>query len=443
MPQEKEVYACLRQHIDQFPVIDCHEHTVGPHAAPDNREPIAYLIPGYLLEGDLQTVVYPGWRGAREDMWAFLSDQSIATEAKWPLFERIWRQTEHTAYAHVTKRILRDVYQESEMSLPGLLRIRDRLLNLRDPAVYRQVLDTANIRCRLTDIYFIDRKAYVAGQYQVYERDRFLIPLPEFHGVRSWQDVWDQTKAIGITVTSLDQYLSACFDIFRRMKEQGAIGMKNQAAYRRTLAYDTPSGAEAERLFNRFIADPRQSLGWPEAKPLDDYLFHRFMEMARDLEWPVQIHTGHMAGIRNDIAKTNAVLFTPVLELHRDVRFDLFHGNWPFMGEYLYLGKNYPNVHLDLCWLHIIDPVYARNLLSEGLTTVPHSKFHAFGGDYCDEILHAAAHLSIARDVVASALAERVATGWLNEDQALAVAADWFFNNPNEFFNLGFEPFRP
>jgi len=49
-----------------------------------------------------------------------------------------------------------------------------------------------------------------------------------------------------------------------------------------------------------------------------------------------------MAGIRNDIAKTNAVHLTPVLELHRDVRFDLFHGNWPYMGEYLYLARTTP-----------------------------------------------------------------------------------------------------
>lgn len=88
-------------------------------------------------------------------------------------------------------------------------------------------------------------------------------------------------------------------------------------------------------------------------------------------------------------------------------------------------------------WLPIIDPVYAKNLLSEGLGAVPHAKFHAFGGDYRDEILHAAAHLSIARDVVAAALAEQVAWRWINEDQALQIAADWLFNNPNEFFGLG------
>ena len=440
MSERSEIYNRLRQRIDAFPVIDCHEHTTGPGAAPENREPIACLIPGYL-QSDLMSVVYPGWPGARDGMWEFLNDQEVATEDKWPLFERLWRSTEHTAYARVTRHILKEVYEEQEMSLAALQRIRERLLNLKDPEVYRQVLDEAHIRCRLVDVW-PDMKAFLAGTFEPYECDRLLISLPQFHAVRNWQNVWDLTQVIGASVTSLDGYLEACRDIFRRMKARGAVGMKDQSAYNRTLAYDNPPRADAERLFNAMMADPRRALGWPEARPLDDYLFHRFMEMARDLELPVQLHTGHMAGVRNDIAKTNAVYLTPVLELHRDVRFDLFHGNWPYMGEYLYLGKNYPNVHLDLCWLHIIDPIFAKNLLSEGLTTVPHGKFHAFGGDYGDEVLHAAAHLSIARDVVAAALAEQVEYRWIDEDEALHIAADWLFNNPNEFFGLGFERFE-
>jgi hypothetical protein len=441
LSERSEIYAALRARIEPLPVIDCHEHTLGPQAAPENREPIACLIAGYVLS-DLQAAMYPGFPGARADLETFLADQDVPTEEKWPLFESLWRTTEHTAYARVTKRILRDVYGEDSLSLAALQRIRERLVDLRDPQVYRQVLDQAGIRCRLVDVW-PNMKAYLAGDFQVYERDRLMISLPQFHAVRSWQNVWDLTQVIGVSVTSLDGYLAACREIFCGMRERGALGLKDQSAYTRTLAYANPARAEAERLFNRFMADPRSALGWPEARPLDDYLFHRFLEMARDLDLPVQLHTGHMAGIRNDIAKTNAVHLTPVLELHCDVRFDLFHGNWPYMGEYLYLGKNYPNVRLDLCWLHIIDPLYAMNLLSEGLGTVPHSKFHAFGGDYGDTILHAAGHLSIARDVVAAALAEQVEYRWINEAEAVQIAADWLFNNPNEFFRLGFERCDP
>jgi hypothetical protein len=40
---------------------------------------------------------------------------------------------------------------------------------------------------------------------------------------------------------------------------------------------------------------------------------------------------------------------------------------------------------------------------------------------------------------VAGTLARLVERGWLEEEQALSLAADWLYNNPNRFFGLGLE----
>ncbi len=109
-------------------------------------------------------------------------------------------------------------------------------------------------------------------------------------------------------ITSLGEFLEAVFSIFERLVERGAIGFKDQSAYSRSISYELVPTSDAERQFNTMLADPRNSLGWPEGKPLNDYLFHQFMRFARDLELPVQLHTGHMAGIRNRVDKTNAAL---------------------------------------------------------------------------------------------------------------------------------------
>jgi predicted TIM-barrel fold metal-dependent hydrolase len=166
------------------------------------------------------------------------------------------------------------------------------------------------------------------------------------------------------------------------------------------------------------------------------------MRFARELDLPVQVHTGHMAHIRNRVDKANAAHLAPVLELHSKVRFDLFHGNWPYMGDLLFLGKNYPNVTLDLCWVHIIDPLYAQELLKRAVMTVPHAKIHGFGGDYRDLPEFTAAHLAIAREVIAGGLADLVECGWLEEEEAIHLAAEWLFNNPNRFYKLGMEPYE-
>jgi predicted TIM-barrel fold metal-dependent hydrolase len=71
--------------------------------------------------------------------------------------------------------------------------------------------------------------------------------------------------------------------------------------------------------------------------------------MARDLELPVQLHTGHLAGLYGDITKANAVQLADLFLLHRDVRFDLFHANWPYGGE----SCSWSRVSPMWCWISV------------------------------------------------------------------------------------------
>ncbi|TKJ47754.1 hypothetical protein CEE34_02275 [Candidatus Aerophobetes bacterium Ae_b3a] len=424
-------FRSIRKAIDEIPVIDCHDHSMGYRSAPEYKEPIASLIREYV-ESDLMSV------GAEPHM-EMLKDQTLSTEQKWPVFQKLWKATEHTSYARVTKLIMEKFYGESGMSLEALMRIGQRLLKLRDEKVYEKILDDAGIVCRLVNIW-IDLKKYLEGKYRMPGRDRMLVPLPDFHHINSYEAIQKIADILGKKVTSLDEYVGLCGEVFSRMKKRGTIGMKDQSAYNRPIKFSNATREEAERVFNKIIENPRFSVGFPELTPLSDYLFHQFMRMARKLDFFVQIHTGHMAGIRNEISKTNAVLFTSVLEMHSEVRFDIFHGNWPYDGEVLYLAKNYSNVHIDACWLNVIDAYYARKLFANSIMAVPHTKIHGFGADYTGAPEYAASHLLIAKDAIAAGLAEVVDMGWLKKKEAIKIAVDWLFNNPNEWYKLGFDP---
>jgi hypothetical protein len=427
----------LREQIDAMPVIDCHEHMSGPEARPPYKEPIAALTHGYILS-DLQAAGF----GISDRELAQLEDQAVPTDKKWPLFEKVWRATEHTAYARVTKLVLKNVYGQSALTRGALDQVAGQLA-AQDEAAYFRTIDEAGIRTMLVDVLgWLPEGlgSYLEGRKIFPAKWRLMISLPDLHPTNLTREAIDRIASLADRhITSLDDYLEAVFAIFGRCVERGVIGIKDQSAYSRIIAYDLVPKAEAEKQFNLLLADPRNSLGWPEGKPLNDYLFHQYMRFARDLNLPVQLHTGHMAGIRNRVDKTNAAYLAPVLELHRDVRFDLFHGNWPYLGDLLFLGKNYPNVSLDCCWLHIIDPDYAIELLERSVLTMPHTKVHGFGGDYGDVPEFVAGHLYIARENIAAALTRLIERGWLGEEEAVSLAADWLFNNPNRFFKLGFE----
>jgi predicted TIM-barrel fold metal-dependent hydrolase len=225
--------------------------------------------------------------------------------------------------------------------------------------------------------------------------------------------------------------------VFERYRRFGAVAFKDQSAYEQTIAFGEPDRKKAQELFDWFMADPRRELEFPGAqKPLGDYLFHRFMGMAADMQLPVQVHTGELAGVRNDIRRADALHLIPILDRCRDVRFDLFHVNWPHGDSMLFLGKNYPNVSIDLCWANIIDPVFCQNFLKQALSSMPHGKIHGYGSDFMGFPDRVWAHLSIARDNIAVALSQMVDMEYLSLDEAKQVAREWLYENPKAFYRL-------
>jgi len=450
----EECYGRILESIKQMPVVDCHEHLAVPSAyVTPPKEPLSFLLRGYFFT-DLRSA------GMSPSELLFLQDDDVPTEEKWPVFKTYWLRTEHTAYAREIKGTMR-YYGEDEINLESLQRLRKKTGILNEER-YLKFLDSSNIKALIVNIFCQpeELKRFIQGKTKLPQCYKLVIPLSTLHGIGeaftpyfgkgpwSFQGIQNIAGIIDETVTSLDEFLGTVQKIMRRLKELGAVGMKEQSAYTRSLDFALTTRNEAEELFNRCLADPNNKLGWPESKPLDDFLFHEFMRFAREMKLPVQIHTGYLGGVRNRVDKANAALFTKVLELHQDVAFDLFHGNWPYMGDLLFLAKNYPNVYFNMCWLHIGDPLYSRELLERAVVTVPHKKIFGFGGDYGGgpqwegpELIPA--HLALAQENIAWALSNIVHKRWLSENQAIEIGADWLFNNPNEFYRLGLKPYIP
>jgi len=427
MRSTAKCYDELREYCESVPLVDCHDHS--GECGPKYADAIQVVVGGYFAS-DLHSA------SSDEDM-ALIQDQNRSLEERWPALERAWKRTRFTGYGQVTQRVLKEFYDETELTLEALHRMADRLPDLTDAQAFEGLLDKAGIVARLEDVW-PDVNKVVDGSLAMSPRGRLMISLPGLHGICDYNGVQSLVSPLKRTVTALDEYLDACRELFEAHKQYGAVGFKDQSAYSRALDYGNPTHAEAEAVFNWFMEDPRRRASYPDGvRPLDDYLFHAFMRMARDLDLPVQIHTGHMAGIRNDIAKTNAVGLTRILELHSNVRFDLFHANWPYGGELMYLGKNYPNAAIDFCWANIIDPIYCQRLFQQALSAMPHGKVHGYGSDYGGSPDRAWAHAQIGRDNVAIALSELVEMEYLDLDGAREVAHAWLFGNANEFFRLG------
>ncbi len=420
-------YAELRSHLEAGPLIDTHDHSQS--CGPRYTDAVQVLTGGYAAH-DMMSAA----RGGEYDE---MIDTTRPLEDRWPVVERLWRATKNTGYSRVTRLVLEEFYGVTEVTLDSLQSLTGRLPDYSDPVLFESVLEKALIEARIVNVW-PQLTEIVDGSHELTPRARLTIGLPGFHSIKTREEIDAITSAVGARVTSLDGYVEACREIFAAFARYGAVAFKDQSAYTRPLDYGPRDRAGAEDVFGRMIADPNASVDYPRgAKPLSDYLFHTFLEMAAELDLPVQIHTGHLAGNYGDIRGTNAAHLAPLLEMHRDVRFDLFHANWPYGGEFLFLGKNYPNVRLNFCWANVIDPAYCKALFRQALSAVPRIKIHAHGSDYSGFPDRAWAAARIARDNVACALAEAVAQGETDLDEARETATMWFYTNPREFFRLG------
>ena len=422
-------YQELREHCESLPIIDCHDHSssVGVKWV----DPIE-MLEGMYLTSDLQSAAL----GAEGE---FRTDTSRSLEERWPVVDKAWRRCCHTGYAQVAGRVLKKFYGIDELTLDALKSLEGRMLDMSDQDACDAMLARANIALRLVNIWPLT-KCVLDGTLKLPPRSRLVVPLPEFHRPRNYEAVQQQVGAVGRKVTSLDEYLAACREIFEAYKRLGAVAFKDQSAYTRKINYTNPTRREAEELFHWMMEDPRRSAGYPDGfAPLSDFLFHEFLRMARDLQMPVQLHTGIQAWNWNDVRNANAVQLTPIFELHRDVRFDLFHANWPYGGELLFLAKNYPNVTMDFCWANMIDPVACQRLLKQALSCVPHGKIHGYGSDISSMPERSWAHAEIGRDNIAIALSDMIDLDYIDLDDAKQIARMWLFDNPNEFFSLGLQ----
>jgi predicted TIM-barrel fold metal-dependent hydrolase len=243
----------------------------------------------------------------------------------------------------------------------------------------------------------------------------------------------------GLTITSFEAWLRASVKAIDVALNSGAVALKDTSAYKRSLLFERPTRAYAEKEFNDFlyalyrdnVHDQIPILG----HKAQNYIMHHILEAANERELVLQVHTGLQEGTGNYIAWSDPVLMTNLYIQYPGVRFDIFHIGYPYHNQLSALAKNFPNVFIDMCWAQIISPQACINSLTEWLEVVPYNKISAFGGDYA--IIDAVyGHLVMARENVSRALATKVDQGLFDLDRAKEIAERLFFSNPALLFGL-------
>jgi uncharacterized protein len=155
-------------------------------------------------------------------------------------------------------------------------------------------------------------------------------------------------KDCGLTKppAQLDDYLAkAVTATLERQKRAGAIAVKFEAAYLRSLDFEEVSKSDAQGIYFGSRSNP---LADGLYKKLQDYIFRYIAAECGRLDLAVHIHAAYGAGGYFHIAGANPLLLESVLNdpKLRKTNFAMLHGGWPFTREVAALLSK-PNAYAD------------------------------------------------------------------------------------------------
>jgi uncharacterized protein len=211
-----------------------------------------------------------------------------------------------------------------------------------------------------------------------------------------------------------------------RMRSNGAVGIKFEAAYLRALDFDDPDPAAASRIYARYVHGGTPSHA--EYKTLEDYLFRAITREAGRQKLAVQIHVLETFGGFYATHGSAPHLLEPAFNdsTLRGTKFIIVHGGWPLIGETQALLSK-PNVYADISMMDdIVSPTILAGVLRQWLGEWPDKVL--FGTDAFDggaeqgweQVAWVASNTT--RRALAIALTGMMRDGEITRDRAQALA---------------------
>lgn len=420
-----DLYNGLLKEISALPVIDCHEHLMSEQEYLE-KPADAFTLFSHYCRHDL--------RSAGMDLE--MANQVLFTDAdidwKWEQFAPFYTYCQDTSYFRAAHLALEKFYGEKRLTAENVHLISEKVRCEHTSGIYARILDACNIvkvmNCDGDLRDTMDGRICQSVRAKVCWDDEVGHPML----VRPAQEILTQQMELAGNIEDKQLGLARNMDDVDEILTQHIRKAAADGAY--AIKFMMVNGIPADR--KKAEEELQYALTHPSEKirrlpELASYLYVKQMQLAAQYGLICTVHTGYW----DDFREYAAEKLLSVLPQVPEARFDVYHMGYPHGRSAILLGKNWSNVYLNMAWTYIINPKFARDTLDEMLQMVPVNKIFAFGGDYrVPEKIWG--HLTMARETIASVLADRVASHQMTTERALDVAAMMFYENPKRFYGL-------
>ncbi len=242
------------------------------------------------------------------------------------------------------------------------------------------------------------------------------------------------------TPATLDEYLAKVVTAtLERQKRGGAVAVKFEAAYLRSLDFEDVSKSDARSIYfgSRKTSPPDAAY-----KKLQDYIFRYIAAECGRLELAVHLHAAYGAGGYFRIGGANPLLLESVLNdpKLRKTNFVLLHGGWPFTREVAALLSK-PNAYADFSEQTFMNyPRGVADAIREWLERAPEKVLFATDAyPFSEEMGWEEAGWVAAttgREALGLALTEMMHDGEITRDRAVEIARMVMRENARRLYRL-------
>jgi predicted TIM-barrel fold metal-dependent hydrolase len=409
----------LLEAMQSLRTVDCHSHTCLRRAYYESGEKNLFNLMAYF-ERDIQ--------GATGQSSGQLYAPAASAEERWAILRGVLARTRNVSYWRHNLEVYRGLFglEDDELHDGNWHALNERIKErTADPNWYGHVThEVCGLRTQVRNVPW----------FEDWEPEYFTAILRmesalNLHDAGPRQSLEQHLNQSFTDLAALKQGLA---DLVEEYRQRGSRGIKLAHAYGRTLDSEDVPEAAAVMVFEKALRGV--ALTAAEVKQLQDHLIFFLAGLAGDLGQVFQIHTG-VQGNWGHIPDSNPLHLLPLLRAHPHTRFDLFHAGYPFSREMGMIGKHYPNVWLNMCWMYVITMEGSRQSLSEWIDLVPGERLLGFGSDVgWPEFIYG--HLLMARSCLADMLAKKVRRDFLSGTAALDLVRMMLHDNAVALYGL-------
>ena len=433
--KDKKLYQDIRTAVDSIKVFDTHEHLIYESEWKDRKIDFYNIFLVYV-EGDLLS------SGLSLDDSEKLVSPEIDLKEKWKIFYPYWDLAKNTNYSKSAMIILEDLFSQKTVDYDTTVKVTGQLIKAKDTDYFNKILkEKAGIEYILNDL---DPLEQLSGINQFEPDYNYFLPILRVDKpvmISSQSELEKMEKESDTSIYSFTDYLKYIDTLFEKRLDS-IYGIKIGIAYSRDINIFNVSRYDAEKSFGKLLN--LKKYGWhrvtdidkvsiEDLRPFQDYMFHYFIKKAVAQDLPVQIHTGVLAGVENDISNADPTKLVDIILKYKNARFDLFHTGYPYSDELLCIVKAAQNCYFNLCWMPYISRTLYKNILDLAIELIPSHKIFGFGGDSMYvEASYAA--LKVARQIISEVLYGKVKSGYFCFEEAVEFAQRILSDNPKRLY---------